>query len=154
MMLWSSWSRIVSTCLGQLTRPGQATRKGGTMEPRRTFLKRLAALGVAVPCVSAFAGVPLASAGPRGGATQLAREAGLSARQLAGQRVIYSFPGLTVPDTLLRAIGAGEAAGVIFFGDNIASDEQLAALVPQLRPAQGPGAPAPPVLAVAGPEGG
>ena len=42
-----------------------------------------------------------------------------------------------MPDTLLQAIGAGEAAGVIFFGDNIASDEQIAALVQQLRAGTG-----------------
>jgi beta-N-acetylhexosaminidase len=73
---------------------------------------------------------------------------------LAGQRVIYSFAGLTVPDALLRAIGAGEAGGVIFFGENIASDEQLAAVVRQLQQAQGP-VPAPlPLLLMTDQEGG
>jgi beta-N-acetylhexosaminidase len=43
----------------------------------------------------------------------------LSDAQLAGQRVIYSYSGLTPPAALLSLIGHGEAAGVIFFGDNI-----------------------------------
>jgi len=45
----------------------------------------------------------------------------LSPAQLAGQRVIYSYGGLTPPTRLLRWIRAGQVAGVIFFGGNIAS---------------------------------
>ena len=45
----------------------------------------------------------------------------LSPAQLAGQRVIYSYGGLTPPAPLLRWIRAGQVAGVIFFGGNIAS---------------------------------
>src|SRR5690242_8125228 len=51
----------------------------------------------------------------------------LDASQLAGQRVIYSYRGLTPPPALLRLIRRGEAAGVIFFAGNIASTRQLAA---------------------------
>ena len=47
--------------------------------------------------------------------------AGLSPQQLAGQRVIYSYPGLTPPASLISLIQHGEAAGVIFFGQNISS---------------------------------
>ena len=43
----------------------------------------------------------------------------LTTLQLAGQRVIYSYPGMTPPAGLLRLIRHGEAAGVIFFTDNI-----------------------------------
>src|SRR5262245_14616900 len=107
------------------------------METRRTFLKWLAALGAAVPRAGALAGVPLASAESHAGATRRATRADQSARQLAGQRVIYSYPGLTVPGALLQVIAAGEAAGVIFFGENIASDAQLVAVVQQLQQAQG-----------------
>jgi beta-N-acetylhexosaminidase len=42
----------------------------------------------------------------------------LSARQLAGQRVIYSYRGLTPPAGLLSLIRHGDAAGVIFFASN------------------------------------
>src|SRR4051812_40596344 len=45
----------------------------------------------------------------------------LTPRQLAGQRVIYSYPGLTPPASLLEHIRKGEAAGVIFFSDNVSS---------------------------------
>jgi beta-N-acetylhexosaminidase len=43
----------------------------------------------------------------------------LTALQLAGQRVIYSYPGKTPPTGLLWLIRHGEAAGVIFFTENI-----------------------------------
>ena len=56
----------------------------------------------------------------------------LSAAQLAGQRVIYSYQGLTPPAGLLTLIRHGEAAGVIFFGGNIASTAQIAGVISQL----------------------
>ncbi len=59
----------------------------------------------------------------------------MSPAQLAGQRVIYSFSGLTAPPSLLTAIQQGEVGGVIFFGSNIASPAQLNALVAQLKAA-------------------
>jgi beta-N-acetylhexosaminidase len=58
--------------------------------------------------------------------------AGLSPRQLAGQRVIYSYPGLAPPASLISLIQHGEAAGVIFFGQNISSTAQIAAVIRQL----------------------
>jgi beta-N-acetylhexosaminidase len=58
--------------------------------------------------------------------------AGLSPQQLAGQRVIYSYPGLTPPASLISLIQHGEAAGVIFFGQNISSKNQIAAVIQQL----------------------
>ncbi|QIQ04599.1 glycoside hydrolase family 3 N-terminal domain-containing protein [Streptomyces liangshanensis] len=60
---------------------------------------------------------------------------GLTERQLAGQRVIYSYPGHTPPAALLKKISAGEGAGVIFFGENITSAAQIAAVVKQLEKA-------------------
>jgi beta-N-acetylhexosaminidase len=59
----------------------------------------------------------------------------LSAQQLAGQRVIYSYPGLTPPASLISLIQHGEAAGVIFFGQNISSDAQIAGVIRQLEQA-------------------
>jgi len=61
--------------------------------------------------------------------------AGLSPQQLAGQRVIYSYPGLTPPASLISLIQHGEAAGVIFFGQNISSKKQIAAVTHQLAQA-------------------
>ncbi|WP_327236418.1 beta-N-acetylhexosaminidase [Streptomyces sp. NBC_01317] len=60
---------------------------------------------------------------------------GLTERQLAGQRVIYSYPGHTPPASLLKKISAGEVAGVIFFAENITSAKQLATVVKQLEKA-------------------
>jgi beta-N-acetylhexosaminidase len=56
----------------------------------------------------------------------------LSPAQLAGQRVIYSYSGLTPPARLLRWIRVGQVGGVIFFGGNIASPAQLAGVVSEL----------------------
>jgi beta-N-acetylhexosaminidase len=49
----------------------------------------------------------------------------LTAAQLAGQRIVYAYSGLTPPRSLLALIRAGEAAGVILFGPNISSRTQL-----------------------------
>jgi beta-N-acetylhexosaminidase len=61
--------------------------------------------------------------------------ASLSARQLAGQRVIYSYGGLTPPASLLRQIRLGQAGGVIFFAGNYRSRPQFAAAVRELEAA-------------------
>lgn len=57
----------------------------------------------------------------------------LSPAQLAGQRVIYSYSGLTPPAQLLTLIRHGEVAGVIFFTPNISSDAQIAAVDKELQ---------------------
>jgi beta-N-acetylhexosaminidase len=59
----------------------------------------------------------------------------LTARQLAGQRVIYSYSGLTPPASLLQLIRHGDAAGVIFFSANISSLAQIAAVTKELQQA-------------------
>ena len=56
----------------------------------------------------------------------------MSLQQMAGQRVIYSYRGLTPSPRLLRLISHGEVGGVIFFGPNIASPAQLAKVVAEL----------------------
>ncbi|HTR92005.1 MAG TPA: glycoside hydrolase family 3 N-terminal domain-containing protein [Trebonia sp.] len=61
--------------------------------------------------------------------------AGLSAQQLAGQRVVYSYAGLNPPASLISLIEHGEAAGVIFFGQNISSKAQIAAVIKRLEQA-------------------
>jgi beta-N-acetylhexosaminidase len=57
----------------------------------------------------------------------------LTDRQLAGQRVIYSYPGLTPPAGLLAKIRAGQVAGVIFFSGNITSQAQLSRVAAELQ---------------------
>jgi beta-N-acetylhexosaminidase len=59
----------------------------------------------------------------------------LTPAQLAGQRVIYSYKGLTPPASLLRWIRQGEAGGVIFFGQNIASEAQISSVINELNQA-------------------
>jgi beta-N-acetylhexosaminidase len=54
-------------------------------------------------------------------------------RQLAGQRVIYSYSGLTPPARLLRRIRHGQVAGVIFFGQNISGRSQIRRVAAQLQ---------------------
>jgi beta-N-acetylhexosaminidase len=130
------------------------------MESRRTFLKKLMALGAVVPFAGAFERIQSAVAGPVTGAApftagvQMQAQATLSSRQRAGQRVIYSYPGLTVPQALLDKIAAGEVGGVIFFGDNIQSSAQIANVTAQLRQAQQQSPVSWPLLLMTDQEGG
>src|ERR1700742_5225269 len=133
---------------------------GGTGTPgtdRRGVLRNLLALGsVALGSVAPAAAL-LSTAG---GVAQAApaRPGGgqvtLTSRQRAGQRVIYSYPGRTVPAALLQAISAGQAAGVIFFSDNVASDAQLKSVVAQLVQAHKKSPVAAPLLLMTDQEGG
>ncbi|HEY3033449.1 MAG TPA: glycoside hydrolase family 3 N-terminal domain-containing protein [Streptosporangiaceae bacterium] len=56
----------------------------------------------------------------------------LTPAQQAGQRVIYSYNGLTPPATLLSWIRHGLVGGVIFFGGNISSRAQIAGVIKKL----------------------
>jgi beta-N-acetylhexosaminidase len=57
----------------------------------------------------------------------------LSALQLAGQRIIYSYTGLNPPASLLWLIAHGEAAGVIFFSDNVGTGDHLLTVARRLN---------------------
>jgi beta-N-acetylhexosaminidase len=57
----------------------------------------------------------------------------LSLQQLAGQRIVYAYAGLKPPASLLAAVRAGEAGGVIFFAPNIASLAQLRGVIAELQ---------------------
>lgn len=59
----------------------------------------------------------------------------LSLQQLAGQRIVYSYAGLRPPQSLLAAIRAGEAGGVIFFGPNVSTASQLRSVIDELQAA-------------------
>jgi beta-N-acetylhexosaminidase len=99
----------------------------------------------------------VAAAGPAGRRPAWpAALAGLSRQQLAGQRVIYSYPGLVPPARLIWLIERGEAAGVIFFGQNIAGRAQIARVIRQLEQANAsPGNPVrAPLLLMTDQEGG
>ena len=112
---------------------------------RRTLLT---AAGAAVVAASA-------TAARAGAATRPAlRPRALTNRQLAGQRIVYSYAGLTPPSSLLSAISAGEAAGVIFFGENISSTSQIASVIDDLNNANDSSPVKAPLLMMTDQEGG
>jgi beta-N-acetylhexosaminidase len=78
----------------------------------------------------------------------------LTPAQRAGQRVIFSYPGTTPPASLLDQISAGQAGGVIFFGENITSLSQIAAVIQQLKAAHDAGPVRSPLLLMTDQEGG
>jgi beta-N-acetylhexosaminidase len=88
----------------------------------------LAAAALTLPAPAA---VPAPSTIPR--PVVLAPSATLPLDQAAGQRIIASLPGTTVPAPLAREIRAGRVAGVILFSRNIASRAQLRALTGRLQ---------------------
>jgi len=88
------------------------------------------------------------------GAPAAAEDRFAFARQAAGQRIIYSYPGLTPPESLLARIRAGEAAGVIFFGENVSSLSQIRGVVAQLRAAAAQSPMRYPLLLMTDQEGG
>jgi beta-N-acetylhexosaminidase len=59
----------------------------------------------------------------------------LTQAQLVGQRVILSYSGPAPPDALFDQIRRGRVAGVIFFGENITSPQQIAQTNVQLQEA-------------------
>ncbi len=124
------------------------------MQDRRTFLKKLALVAGAAPFAGTFDRIQTAFAAQERATPRSAARPSLSSMQLAGQRVIYSYAGLTVPESLLQQIRAGQAAGVIFFGDNISSESQIASVVDQLRQAQEQSPVAFPLLLMTDQEGG
>ena len=78
----------------------------------------------------------------------------LTPAQLAGQRVIFSYSGLTPPASLLDQISAGEVGGVIFFGGNITSLTQIAGVITQLKEAHAASPVRSPLLLMTDQEGG
>jgi beta-N-acetylhexosaminidase len=98
---------------------------------------------------------PLALVGtPAPLATNSPLPPGLSTDQLAGQRVIYSYPGATPPQALLDRIRQGRVGGVIFFGENIKSTGQIKGVVDQLRQAAAASPVQQPLLLMTDQEGG
>ncbi len=132
-----------------------AARRGAASAPHRnvtTTSKSRPASGQAhaQPGSGGVAGVGLRPGAGSPSAAGLATAAAilpkLSPAQLAGQRVIYSYTGLTPPSALLTLIRHGEVAGVIFFTNNVGSRAHIAAVDRELEQANAaksnPGAPA------------
>ena len=82
------------------------------------------------------------------------RVSGLTPQQLAGQRVISSYTGLTPPASLMQQISAGETAGVIFYGNNISSESQIASVIAQMVRANQQSPVGAPLLLLTDQEGG
>jgi beta-N-acetylhexosaminidase len=105
---------------------------------------RSARLRITAIAIAVFAAAAMLAAGPVPASTAAARTPAaspaaaiprLTLAQLAGQRVIYSYSGLNPPAVLLSLIRQGQAAGVIFFGDNISSEPQISAVIRTLEAA-------------------
>jgi beta-N-acetylhexosaminidase len=144
------WAGLVDRLsLGGKVLPAQIGDGGGMEDAgRREVLKSLLVLGAAAPLPGTL------SAAMTGRRPATTVKAGLSSQQMAGQRVIFSYPGLTVPAALLQQITAGQAAGVIFFGGNISSDAQIASVIQQLVQAQQQSPVSSPLLLMTDQEGG
>jgi beta-N-acetylhexosaminidase len=78
----------------------------------------------------------------------------LSNAQLAGQRVVYSYRGKTPPAALFARIRRGEAAGVMFFKDNISSRSQIHQVITELQEANRQSPVRAPLLMMTDQEGG
>jgi len=124
---------VLAVAVGANTAAGRSpfshhrARRAGAAAPagpsRRAAVRHSAAAG---------SGAAAGAAAPGGaGAAAVVRK--LTARQLAGQRVIYSYSGLTPPASLLWLIRHGEAAGVIFFSGNVSGPGQIAAAAAELQ---------------------
>lgn len=97
-----------------------------------------------------------AAAPTRRSASRLRGPHRLSPAQQAGQRVIWSYPGLTPPQELFDAIRAGLVGGVIFFGENIDRSDrsQIQAVTSELAQAQQDSGIGYPLLLMTDQEGG
>src|SRR5262249_3950247 len=132
-----------------MTEPTSGTGNQGR-PTRRTFLAGAAGVGLV-----GLTGRPRSQAAARVATQTRPRVApALTNQQLAGQRVISSYPGLTPPASLFNDITAGLTAGVIFFGENISSTSQIAGVVAQLRQAQAASPIQVPLLLMTDQEGG
>jgi beta-N-acetylhexosaminidase len=126
---------------------GSRTNTTGNALSRRTMLHTA---GVALAAGGLGAGAAISRLDPR----PAVNAAALTPRQLAGQRVIYSYLGLTVPRSLLDQIRAGLAGGVIFYRDNISSLSQIRSVCGQLEKARLASPVTAPLLLMTDQEGG
>jgi beta-N-acetylhexosaminidase len=97
---------------------------------------------------------PAPASAPAPARTRRPRLPALSLEQLAGQRIIYAYSGLTPPESLLAVIRAGEAAGVILFGSDVSSTRQTLAAVRRLQQANADAPVHAPLLILTDQEGG
>jgi beta-N-acetylhexosaminidase len=97
------------------------------------------------------------NAGPEAASTEASAPTaleGLTARQLAGQRIVCGFDGRRAPQSLLRVVERGELAGVILFADNVRSKQQVARMSAALQATARPEGLRQPVIVSVDQEGG
>ena len=78
----------------------------------------------------------------------------LTPAQLAGQRVVFAYPGPTPPRALLRRVETGRAAGVIIFSRNVSSPTALRRTLARLQAAARRSPVKAPLLVMVDQEGG
>lgn len=110
--------------------------------------------GATLAAAMAVPGVAHAAADSHGRRRPHEAAARLTARQRAAQRVVFSYPGTTVPRSLLELIAAGLVGGVILFGENITSLSQITAAVRQMHEANQSSPVGAPLLVMTDQEGG
>ena len=120
----------------------------------QTLAGRRAKLGFALAPLAGLLVVVGLAWSRTGGAASGVTLSSLSPTQLAGQRVIYSYSGLTPPASLLAAIRAGDAAGVILFKSNIAGSAQISNVAATLQAAAQQSPVKAPLLIMTDQEGG
>ncbi|MFG3227642.1 glycoside hydrolase family 3 N-terminal domain-containing protein [Kitasatospora sp. NPDC048194] len=121
--------------------------------------RRIARLGSVLLVLGAVLGPVPAGSATRGGGIPGERTTAVAGQdedpyQLAGRRIVLSYPGPTPPPETLRAIGEGRAAGVILFGENVTGPEQLAEAVARLKEAAAAARHPRPLLLMTDQEGG
>ncbi|MDH6136867.1 beta-N-acetylhexosaminidase [Kitasatospora sp. MAA4] len=120
------------------------------MDDARAALSRRGTL-LAGAALAAAAGLRLAAPASAAAFRPLRK---LTPQQLAGQRVVFSYPGTDVPRSLLDAIAVGECGGVIIFGENVTDLAQITSAVQQLHDAHRSSPVNAPLLVMTDQEGG
>lgn len=111
----------------------------------------LALAGGTPPAGAASGGVTPGPAGAPQGADPLA---GLTIRQLAGQRIVVGYDGTRVPAGIAARIRRGEIGGVILFARNIGARAALRAEMRRLQAIRRPTGLGAPLLVMIDQEGG
>jgi beta-N-acetylhexosaminidase len=113
--------------------------------PGRPLPRALIALIALVAFAASCAAVPAVASAP---------PAELTARQLAGLRIVTGFHGRMIPAQLREMITAGDVSGVVLFSENVGGAADVQALTRQLQSIPRPVAVDEPLLVMADQEGG
>ncbi|WP_243639790.1 glycoside hydrolase family 3 N-terminal domain-containing protein [Streptacidiphilus pinicola] len=111
----------------------------------------LAGAGLAAAAAGLGAAGPASAAPTRAERTGAAR---LTSWQQAAERVVFSYPGATVPRALLDLIARGLCGGVILFGDNVVSLSHVTSAVAEMAAARRRSGLGTPLLVMTDQEGG